>query len=544
MGGAPEVELIASRAAGETGVDVPLTISGSISGGGCLKSVSVRDRELPELKRTLLMSIGVSCPHCGHQTELPESHAGQSWACAACGQTITVPLAGPGESERAGASPRHWVIVPPAVTATYVPEGSGQAPLRPSCSGSQIIAFVGLTAGLLVGVGFFLALVFLPISVSREAARRTQCLQNQRNIVLALQKYHEMHNMFPMGVQVSGNPHTLARDRGRPSLGPSWWYGILPFIEQRSLYERIQATQRPGRPRPVFNAHQMDDPVIGIRPTGWRERRGTLASFAPDVMRCPSSPLPLMETQTGPILLPSYVGISGGTDISNESADYAEESRRQGWWYHRPQTRNRYVNAYKGRSRGGAIVTSSGMLPPAQHIRFADCLDGTSNTIIISEQSDWLRNFDRAIPEPYHGDPGWNHTEYGWQPRTGAGGLATAGAGGWISGTEDAGTPVGPAANFSEHSSEPGDWVAASLFNITTVRYPVDCKGVMDGPTAGFPGCGQVLGHNNPLQSPHPGGILCGLVDGSVRFVSGTTDFAVLLRLVIRNDGQQVTLPD
>ncbi len=491
------------------------------------------------------MSIGFTCPHCGHQTDLAEQNAGQTWPCAACGQTITVPLAVPRESERAGASPRRWVIVPPAVTATYLPERSGQAALRSSCSATRIVALACLTAGLLLCVGFVLALVFMPITAAREAARRTQCLQNQRNIVLALQKYHETHNMFPMGVQVSGDSHTPGRDGGPPSLGPSWWYGILPFIEQPwSLYERIQATQQPGQPRPVFNAHQLDDPVIGIKPTGRRERSGAIASFTPELMRCPSSPLPLMETLTGPILLPSYVGISGGTDISNESADYAEESRQRGRWYLPPQTRNRYVNAYKGRSRGGAIVTSSGMLPPAQHVRIADCLDGTSNTIIISEQSDWLRNFDRAIPEPYHGHPGWNQTEYGWQPRMGAGGLATAAAGGWISGTEDAVTPVGPATNLSEYSSEPGDWVAESLFNITTVRYPVDSKGVMDSPATGFLGCGQVLGHNNPLQSPHPGGVLCGFVDGSVQFISGTMDFAVLLRLAIRNDGQQVTFPD
>jgi hypothetical protein len=149
---------------------------------------------------------------------------------------------------------------------------------------------------------------------------------------------------------------------------------------------------------------------------------------------------------------------------------------------------------------------------------------------------------DRSHRTRYHGDPGWNDPVHGWQPRTGAGGLATAGAGGWISGTEDAATPVGPAANFTRHSSDPGDWVAESLFNITTVRYPPNLKQVMKGPDAGYPGCRQVMGHNNPLQSPHRVGFQCAFVDGSVRFISSTTDFAVLLRIAIRNDGQAVTL--
>ena len=47
---------------------------------------------------------------------------------------------------------------------------------------------------------------------------------------------------------------------------------------------------------------------------------------------------------------------------------------------------------------------------------------------------------------------------------------------------------------------------------------------------------------NNPLQSPHDGGLLAGFVDGSVRFISEGTDLAVLLRVAIRNDGQNVVV--
>ena len=60
------------------------------------------------------------------------------------------------------------------------------------------------------------------------------------------------------------------------------------------------------------------------------------------------------------------------------------------------------------------------------------------------------------------------------------------------------------------------------------------------------PGCSQNRrggrGANNPLQSPHPGGILVGMCDGSVQFMAGTVDLAILLRLAIRDDGQQVKL--
>jgi prepilin-type processing-associated H-X9-DG protein len=57
-----------------------------------------------------------------------------------------------------------------------------------------------------------------------------------------------------------------------------------------------------------------------------------------------------------------------------------------------------------------------------------------------------------------------------------------------------------------------------------------------------LPGCSENHGINNPLQSPHPGYVVVGMVDGSVQRISTTTDLAVLLRLAIRDDGQPVKL--
>ena len=67
-------------------------------------------------------------------------------------------------------------------------------------------------------------------------------------------------------------------------------------------------------------------------------------------------------------------------------------------------------------------MTSSGMLPPCEHVRISDCLDGTSNTMIVGEQSDWLLDQNQAKSQKYHGDPGWT-----------VGG--TGPGGGWLSGT-------------------------------------------------------------------------------------------------------------
>ncbi len=363
-------------------------------------------------------------------------------------------------------------------------------------------------------IGVLVALLLPAIQAAREAARRSQCLNNQKNLALALQNYHDTYKVFPMGAQV-------ARRSDEWVMGPSWWYGILPFIEQRNIYDRIQAQQASGSSM-TFTAEGQNT-----------DTRNALANLAPDVMRCPSSPLPLMETQTGPIALPSYVGIAGGTDISPDSPDY-EGAGPPNW---APSTNRIYVNQNKAGGPRGEIVVSSGMLPPAQHINMAGCTDGTSNTMIVSEQSDWLRHQNRSISTPYHGDPGWNDGDVGL-------GSGTLQAGGWISGTSGIVTQVPRASSITTEGSLPHaeEWPEGdpTLFNLVTVRYPADLKQVMGDPN--YEGCHQTMGHNNPLQSPHPGGILCAFVDGSVQFISGTTDFAVLLRIAIRDDGQNVTL--
>ena len=235
-------------------------------------------------------------------------------------------------------------------------------------------------------------------------------------------------------------------------------------------------------------------------------------------MRCPSSPLPVMESPTGPLCLPSYVGIAGGCDIDPQSQDY-----QPGLVI--PTTNRLYHNKAKGTGAvAGGIVTSSGMLPPCVHVRLADCLDGTSNTMIVGEQSDWLLDQNQAKSQKYHGDPGWT-----------VGG--TGPGGGWLSGT----TRVDPVPNVSTPGGPPAIW-GADCWNITTVRYPPNCKRVMGAKP--LPGCSENHGINSPLQSPHPGGLLVGCVDGSVQFITCSMGLDLLLLVAIRNDYRQNLMPD
>ena len=150
--------------------------------------------------------------------------------------------------------------------------------------------------------------------------------------------------------------------------------------------------------------------------------------------------------------------------------------------------------------------------------------------MIVAEQTEWLGDRDPTITTKYHGDPGWTHDRTsGHYPETGSGG-------GWLSGTRR----VDPVPKVDQPGGPPAAW-GADCWNITTVRYPPNFKRVL-GATP-LPGCSENHGINNPLQSPHPGGLQAAMADGSVKFIAETVDLGVLLRLAIRNDGVTPPLP-
>jgi len=131
--------------------------------------------------------------------------------------------------------------------------------------------------------------------------------------------------------------------------------------------------------------------------------------------------------------------------------------------------------------------------------------DGTSNTMMVGEQSDHLRDANN-------------------QPVIGSyAAITSQGPYGWTMGANS--TAVGTA--FTERS-----------FNCTTIRYNINQRGF-----ANTVETGHNTGRNIPLSSLHPGGCVITMGDASTRFVSDTTPILVLLQLAKSNDGQVVQLP-
>jgi prepilin-type N-terminal cleavage/methylation domain-containing protein len=201
------------------------------------------------------------------------------------------------------------------------------------------------------------------------------------------------------------------------------------------------------------------------------------------VMRCPSSDIPVLRSDYGiNICLPSYTGIAGA---SNENG------------FHGTTAQSCCAPNMNGQ------ISADGILFPNASVRLADVTDGTSCTLVVAEQSDFSVD------------------QYG-RRRSIDGGYPL----GWLTGTTGAGTPPNLKSIVGSDSRPPGVW------NITTIKYAPNVR------TFELPGVkDNAHGPNNPLISPHPGGVYGLLLDGSVHFIAETIDMLALRRLANRNDG-------
>jgi prepilin-type N-terminal cleavage/methylation domain-containing protein len=89
-------------------------------------------------------------------------------------------------------------------------------------------------------IGILVALLLPAIQAAREAARRTQCTNNLKQVAMALHNYHDTHKVFPPGI-VDNNPaYNSAIDVQNNLNGLAWSALILPFIEQAPLYDEMR----------------------------------------------------------------------------------------------------------------------------------------------------------------------------------------------------------------------------------------------------------------------------------------------------------------
>jgi prepilin-type N-terminal cleavage/methylation domain-containing protein/prepilin-type processing-associated H-X9-DG protein len=99
--------------------------------------------------------------------------------------------------------------------------------------GKQIAAFTLLELLVVIAIiGILTALLLAAVQKSRDAASRTHCANNLRQIGIALHGYHDMYKALP-----SGMSYKNGKD---PFLYMSWHTRLLPFVEQPGLWQQAQ----------------------------------------------------------------------------------------------------------------------------------------------------------------------------------------------------------------------------------------------------------------------------------------------------------------
>lgn len=107
--------------------------------------------------------------------------------------------------------------------------GPKKGKLKSKSKGSPIVVILAVACGGLLMCGGVMAALLLPaVQQAREAARRTQCKNNLKQIGLAMHNYHDTFNLFPAAY--------LNDEQGQPRI--SWRVSILPYMDEAPRYNR------------------------------------------------------------------------------------------------------------------------------------------------------------------------------------------------------------------------------------------------------------------------------------------------------------------
>ncbi len=198
-----------------------------------------------------------------------------------------------------------------------------------------VIAIIGILVGLLLPA----------VQAAREAARRTQCANNLKQIALAVLNYESSTKRLPALAHDGGVAST---NPGQPGLGAaagrsySWVISVLPYIEQGPAYDAITAQARPGGPGLPDPWSMASTP---FNDNVWKKDIPAL--------RCASDVAPDDRSESPSIL--NYKACVGDDYFQN---------------HFRPDQSN---------------TDSRGIFQRNRYLRISAVLDGTSNTILFGE---------------------------------------------------------------------------------------------------------------------------------------------------------------
>lgn len=319
-------------------------------------------------------------------------------------------------------------------------------------------------------IGILVALLLPAVNSAREAARRATCKNNFRQVGLACNAYAEANkNFLPYGIKLSNQL--------------CWIPYVLPFIEERSIYDQMLAN------------NTFKDGTVGggplkdgdSSPAGVMVHKGLYfpANFEVKALHCPSKNASFYDTHSGkgqdP---PATAGASGQTG----DYKYCWNSHImgiQGPIDNPPSGTRKYPpigpTTYGGYAQTGLFQRDLGAGVEFR-VRLKLVTDGLSKTFMIAESAG---DYEGKPTESYVTDS-------------------------WIAGTSG----------------------NAHCQNIKNVEFTINTAYQ-----------GSAKSNSFPFSSLHPKGAHFGLGDGSVHFIDENIEMSLYLALASRNGGENVAIP-
>jgi prepilin-type N-terminal cleavage/methylation domain-containing protein len=244
------------------------------------------------------------------------------------------------------------------------------------CRGRTAFTLVELLVVIAI-IGILIALLLPAVQAAREAARRSQCTNNTKQIALGMQEYADTWKMFPADALWEGSGVVPVVSTPNPTpLCTTWCVALFPFIEQKPLYDAInKSTYVWTQGGALGTGAASGTNVPGQPPNGWDATTqpiggpGAGAKYSGDLVgqllanfRCPSDGVMSNIRQTGGVAWTNYAGSMGcywGTSVGT-GANY-----------------NSYTTNLPGMCKGIFEWNSPCSL--------AAIRDGLSNTIAVAE---------------------------------------------------------------------------------------------------------------------------------------------------------------
>ena len=232
-------------------------------------------------------------------------------------------------------------------------------------------------------IGILVALLLPAIQAAREAARRTQCINNLKQIGIAMHNYHDTYRKLPYG--------SFNLREAWPSSGTNWRTLILPFLEQGTIHDQLTFSSNPA-------VHFMGGGAAGANALAGND---VLKKLVLPAYRCPATVLPALGGHNNvEAMNVTYVGVQGAArPIPGTTPNRGTHDCGHGW------------------------SCNNGLLVANEAFGLQMATDGTANTLLVAEQSAEVAGQNRTAN--YYG--GWYGTRHPRLVGPGCGDLWQAG---------------------------------------------------------------------------------------------------------------------